>query len=542
LDIHDQELGHVLFDRDDDGCETLMDALKGNNTLTELNFSANQFRPEFFQNLADVIPTMGALKKLDLSQNEISEYDYVSFSTAALARGLKEHATKITELNLSKNGLFDHDACSFAPALSADGPLVKLDISDNSICAAGGKALAEELRGNKVMTELNLSDNYLGRREGNWGAEAEPDRSAAAFIAISKAIPTMALVKFDISSNELQSDGAKALAEGLMNNNLMRELNIAANDITDGGEDMSGAIAIADAISTMRALVKLNMSNNRINASLNGEQAAAPGKALADALAVNTVLKELDLSNNYLKTPFAAAFAVGLGANGALEKLLMGNNMMATKEAGKALAAALAANTTLKELDVSSNNWQEYIGVGHQMGDGPGFANELADGIKNNGVLTSLDISNNQIGEYYTVSNEGSLALGTALKENSTLQELNLSSNGFHAKDAKHLADGLSTNGALTSLNISNNKIGGMVLVDGWEYKKAKSGRMAYFRDGKGQRAAPQGCGPAAVTLVDAIKNNGALASLDLSENGIPKKERRQIKKLCKIKKIEIAL
>ena len=54
------------------------------------------------------------------------------------------------------------------------------------------------------------------------------------------------------------------------------------------------------------------MSNNRINQGIDGEEAAAPGKALADALAVNTVmLKELDLSSNYLKAPFAEAFAKG---------------------------------------------------------------------------------------------------------------------------------------------------------------------------------------------------------------------------------------
>ena len=38
------------------------------------------------------------------------------------------------------------------------------------------------------------------------------------------------------------------------------------------------------------------------------------------------------------------------------------------------------------------------------------------------------------------------------------------------------------------------------------------------------------------------LENNGALASLDLSENNIPKKERRQLKKLCKTKKIRLKL
>jgi hypothetical protein len=61
------------------------------------------------------------------------------------------------------------------------------------------------------------------------------------------------------------------------------------------------------------------------------------------------------------------------------------------------LAQALANNSTLKELDVSSNVWvDEY---GREKGDGPGFAQELAVGIKDNGAMTKLDLSSNDIGE-----------------------------------------------------------------------------------------------------------------------------------------------
>jgi hypothetical protein len=50
----------------------------------------------------------------------------------------------------------------------------------------------------------------------------------------------------------------------------------------------------------------------------------------------------------------------------------------------------LAANTVLKELDVSSNNWME---MGSSKGDGPGFAKELAVGISDNGAMTSLNLA-----------------------------------------------------------------------------------------------------------------------------------------------------
>jgi hypothetical protein len=55
----------------------------------------------------------------------------------------------------------------------------------------------------------------------------------------------------------------------------------------------------------------------------------------------------------------------------------------------------LAANTVLKELDVSSNNWME---MGSSKGDGPGFAKELAVGISDNGAMASLSLASNDLG------------------------------------------------------------------------------------------------------------------------------------------------
>ena len=89
----------------------------------------------------------------------------------------------------------------------------------------------------------------------------------------------------------------------------------------------------------------------------------------------------------------------------------MGNNKIATKEAGKALAAALAVNMTLSELDISNNNWRKDGDHGIWMGDGPGFANKLADGIKNNGAMTSLNVSSNNLGA------EGAKHIAAALPE-----------------------------------------------------------------------------------------------------------------------------
>ena len=51
-------------------------------------------------------------------------------------------------------------------------------------------------------------------------------------IAIGNAIPTMgALVKFDISNNKLSMEGGKAIAEALKGTSIITDLNIASNNL-----------------------------------------------------------------------------------------------------------------------------------------------------------------------------------------------------------------------------------------------------------------------------------------------------------------------
>ena len=73
-----------------------------------------------------------------------------------------------------------------------------------------------------------------------------------------------ALSVLSLNSNSLGVDGGKALAEGLRGNNVLIELNIAGNNLTNYGRDMSGVIALADVIKDMGALTKLDARSNYI--------------------------------------------------------------------------------------------------------------------------------------------------------------------------------------------------------------------------------------------------------------------------------------
>jgi hypothetical protein len=148
--------------------------------------------------------------------------------------------------------------------------------------------------------------------------------AAGAIMLAPEIVDNRALLVLSLKSNNLGADGGKALAEGLKGNQAITELNISDNNLGNSGFDMSGIIALAGILPDIGALSVLSLKNNKI----------------------------------------------------------------LTKEAGKALAQALAGNSVLTELDVSCQ-------AGDTWDDGPGFVQELAVGIKDNGALVCAD------GRYY---------------------------------------------------------------------------------------------------------------------------------------------
>jgi hypothetical protein len=78
---------------------------------------------------------------------------------------------------------------------------------------------------------------------------------------------------------------------------------------------------------------------------------------------------------------------------GAMTKLSLANNMLATKSnakgAGEALGDMLKGNLVLKELDVSGNAPFSYTT------DGVSFAVGISQGLSDNGTLTSLNLASN---------------------------------------------------------------------------------------------------------------------------------------------------
>ena len=136
----------------------------------------------------------------------------------------------------------------------------------------------------------------------------------------------------------------------------------------------------------------------------NNDIRAEGGKALAEALKDNKVMQELSIASNALSNDGrdmsgVIAISGAIPTMGALTSLNISNNKRAaTKEAGKALAEMLAVNSVLKVLNVANN--LDGRSSKRTKTNGPAFAQELANGVSANGAMTSLNVSNNNLTNY----------------------------------------------------------------------------------------------------------------------------------------------
>jgi Ran GTPase-activating protein (RanGAP) involved in mRNA processing and transport len=115
-------------------------------------------------------------------------------------------------LDFSEQGLGPGDAVLIGNDNSDMGALSLLNLASNRLCAGGTKLLAAALKGNKIMTELNISWNSMTLSTLPYGAWGD----ISGVVALADVIPDMrAMTSLDLSSNEIGSEGAVCVAEAI---------------------------------------------------------------------------------------------------------------------------------------------------------------------------------------------------------------------------------------------------------------------------------------------------------------------------------------
>ena len=153
--------------------------------------------------------------------------------------------------------------------------LTSIKLSKMEITSESAEKLAKVIECNEVLENLNISNNLLG------------DHGVCIISNSLKHNKT--LQTLNISRNDISSDGAKKLAEALVDkeNCKLKKLDISENNISG-----SGIVSILDSNSTLE---ELDVSNNNI------EEDTLQFKEISRAIEKNTNLKCLKLMQSSIK-------------------------------------------------------------------------------------------------------------------------------------------------------------------------------------------------------------------------------------------------
>jgi hypothetical protein len=214
--------------------------------------------------VANAIKDMRAISSVNLLKNDIGvaqAEDLVSIlKVHPTLKSLCGNSGDETELDMSGKMNGAADAIILVPEIINNRALTKFDISKNNLYAAGTTALAEGLKGNQVMTELNLAGNVMGKGSGR-GYNGVTDMSGVA--ALADVIPGMgALSIANVMGNRIGKEMLSKLQEIMRSKPNLVSLCGIADDATEA--DVSGLSMDADDVSILvselpdkRALAKL---------------------------------------------------------------------------------------------------------------------------------------------------------------------------------------------------------------------------------------------------------------------------------------------
>ncbi|XP_073468024.1 NACHT, LRR and PYD domains-containing protein 12-like [Aquarana catesbeiana] len=210
--ITDLRLTHNNFHH---SCTDLACAIRNNQTLKILDLSHNKLEAPDFRELMAALPT-SRIEDLRLTHNNLHR------SCTDLASGIRNNQT-LKKLDLSHNKLEAPDFRELMVALPTS-QIEDLRLSFNNLhrsCAD----LASGIRNNQTLKKLDLSHNKL---------EA-PD-----FSVLMAALPTSRIKELDLSHNKLTEASCTDLASGIRNNQTLRKLSLANNNLE--GPHFSGLV------------------------------------------------------------------------------------------------------------------------------------------------------------------------------------------------------------------------------------------------------------------------------------------------------------
>ncbi|XDV53593.1 hypothetical protein PO909_022061 [Leuciscus waleckii] len=384
-------------DISDGGCADLSSALRSNPShLRELDLSENNITESGVIQLSDLLEhPQCKLEKLGLRSCHISDR-----GCAVLSSALRLNPS-LRELDLSENKINELGLKMLSDLLAdPQFKLEKLGLRSCDVSDGGCADLSSALRSNPSLRELDLSGNKI-------------TESKLRKISPLLEHPQCKLQKLVLRSCNISDGGCAVLSSALRSNLSLRELDLSGNYFGDSGVKQLSALLKH----TQCKLEKLELRACWIRDGVCAD--------LSSALRSNPSLRELDLSGNNIGDSGVDQLSALLAdPQCKLEKLELRSCNIS--DGGCAvLSSALRSNLSLRELDLSKNNF------------GNAGVKQLSTLLKHTQCkLEKLGLRS------CNISDGGCADLSSALRSNpSHLRELDLSENVITDSGMKQLSD-----------------------------------------------------------------------------------------------------
>ncbi|CAF3970061.1 unnamed protein product [Rotaria sordida] len=245
-----------------------------------------------------------------------------------LKHTLNERLTqKITILNLSKTNLTREKVKVIAEILRTNVTLIELNLSYNPLGNVGCLFIAQTLHNNKHLITLNLYNTKLSCDAGQYLAEMLSWNHHLRFLHLGVNTLGNLGVKYllydniqlhhlNLCCNKIDQDGCQYLADLLENNQTLIQLDVGGNPIKDNGIKI-----LCNSLMINKTLIDLRMWHCQIS---NLE-------TICNLLKSHSTLKQLDLEGNQITDEQADVLLLTAENNKTLERLNISHNKISDK-------------------------------------------------------------------------------------------------------------------------------------------------------------------------------------------------------------------